>query len=125
MHNAGVRVDTWVETGTEISPFYDSLIAKLMVHAPDRPAAVARMQLALDATELSGIPTNLGYLRAILASEAYGTGLSSICSLFSCGKSRPCTFELHMPAMQAVISAVQQSVIKQFRSLHVHMSKMP
>jgi acetyl/propionyl-CoA carboxylase alpha subunit len=40
---SGVRVDTWVETGTEISPFYDSLIGKLMVHGKDRKDATAKM----------------------------------------------------------------------------------
>jgi urea carboxylase len=44
----GVRVDTWVEAGTEISPYYDSLLGKLMVHAPTRAAAIAKMRDALD-----------------------------------------------------------------------------
>jgi urea carboxylase len=43
----GVRVDSWVESGTEISPYYDSLLGKLMVHAPTRELAVAKIQQAL------------------------------------------------------------------------------
>lgn len=43
----GVRVDTWVEAGTEISPFYDSLLGKLMVHAPTRELAVKKIKEAL------------------------------------------------------------------------------
>jgi urea carboxylase len=43
----GVRVDSWVEAGTEISPFYDSLLAKLMVFAPTRDLAVAKMKEAI------------------------------------------------------------------------------
>ncbi|EFJ41655.1 hypothetical protein VOLCADRAFT_98356 [Volvox carteri f. nagariensis] len=50
----GVRVDSWVETGTEVSPHYDSLLAKLMVWAPTREEAVARMVEALAKTELQG-----------------------------------------------------------------------
>lgn len=46
-HMDGVRVDSWVEAGTEISPFYDSLLAKLMVHAPTRELAVKKLKQAL------------------------------------------------------------------------------
>jgi urea carboxylase len=46
-HLDGVRVDSWVESGTEISPYYDSLLGKLMVHAPTREMAVAKIQEAL------------------------------------------------------------------------------
>ena len=70
----GARVDTWVETGTEITPFYDSLIAKLMVHADDRAAATAQMRAALAATTLSGIPTNLEYHSVILGSKPFMQG---------------------------------------------------
>lgn len=67
-------MDTWVETGTEISPFYDSLIAKVMVHGKDRADAVAKMQAALSETRVGGIPTNLEYLKTILASQQFGEG---------------------------------------------------
>lgn len=50
-HLDGVRVDSWVESGTEISPYYDSLLGKLMVHAPTREAAVAKIQEALAGRE--------------------------------------------------------------------------
>jgi len=43
----GVRVDSWLESGTEISPYYDSLLGKLMVYAPTRELAVAKIQEAL------------------------------------------------------------------------------
>lgn len=49
---AEVRVDTWVETGMMVTPYYDSLIAKLMVHAPDRPAAIAKLLRALSLTQV-------------------------------------------------------------------------
>ena len=48
----GVRVDTWVETGAEVTPYYDSLLAKLMVFAPDRHAAIAKLQAALAASKV-------------------------------------------------------------------------
>ena len=67
-------MDTWVETGTEVTPHYDSLLAKLMVHAPSRQAATAELRKALAATELGGIATNLDYVAAIAASDGFAAG---------------------------------------------------
>jgi acetyl-CoA carboxylase biotin carboxylase subunit len=63
----GVRVDTAMETGAVVPPYYDSMIAKLIVHAPDRAGAVARLRIALDQFEISGIATNLRLLKSIAA----------------------------------------------------------
>jgi len=71
---AGARVDGWTAAGTEVSAFYDPLLAKLIVTAPDRARAVAALQDALDATRLSGLETNLGWLREVARSEAFVTG---------------------------------------------------
>ena len=69
-----VRVDGWVSTGTEVSAFYDPMIAKLIVHAEDREQAIARMQAALGATRLHGISSNLDYLRQIVAEPRFLAG---------------------------------------------------
>ncbi|QKJ85755.1 urea carboxylase [Paramixta manurensis] len=69
-----VRVDGWVSTGTEVSTFYDPMIAKLIVHADTRTAALAKMQRALNETRLHGIATNLDYLRQIIATDAFASG---------------------------------------------------
>lgn len=66
---ATARVDTWIETGTEVTPFYDPMLAKVIVAAEDRPAAIAALRAALAETSIAGIETNLGYLRAIAASD--------------------------------------------------------
>ncbi len=68
------RVDTWVETGSEVSPFYDPLIAKVLVHAPDRPTAVQAMRNALTETSIHGIETNLAYLTQVLAHDVFPAG---------------------------------------------------
>jgi len=68
------RIDTWVETGSEVSPFYDPLVAKILVHAKDRASAVSDMRSALAETRLSGIETNLEYLRQVLADEVFPAG---------------------------------------------------
>ncbi|HSH73556.1 MAG TPA: urea carboxylase [Methylophilaceae bacterium] len=71
---ANARIDTWVETGSEVSPFYDPLIAKVLVHASDRTSAVNDMRKALDETSLHGIETNLDYLRQVLADSVFPAG---------------------------------------------------
>ena len=88
---ADARVETWVCDGVEVSAYYDPLLAKLIVTAPDRPAAVKALQLALGATRLSGIETNLGWLRAVAASQAMVSGQVSTRALADVSISRrPC-----------------------------------
>jgi acetyl-CoA carboxylase, biotin carboxylase subunit len=62
----GVRLDTHMAQGAVISPFYDSMIGKLIVHAPTRDLAVARMTAALDAFVIEGVPTTLSLHRGIV-----------------------------------------------------------
>ncbi len=71
---SSARVDTWVETGSNVSPYYDPLIAKVLVHAENRAATVTSMQTALEETRLSGIETNLEYLRQVLADKVFPAG---------------------------------------------------
>ncbi|PKA38871.1 urea carboxylase [Rhizobium sullae] len=71
---ANPRIDGWIETGTEVTPFYDPMLAKIIVAADDRPAAIAKLQAALAATSITGIETNLDYLRAIAASDLLASG---------------------------------------------------
>ena len=69
-----MRVDTGFRSGDTVTAFYDSLLAKLIVHAPTRAAAIARMQTALAATEINGIASNVAFLRRILAHEQFAAG---------------------------------------------------
>jgi len=62
---AGVRLDSHCREGTVITPYYDSLLAKLIVHGPSRIAAIARLQAALAAFRIEGIETNLAFLRRL------------------------------------------------------------
>jgi urea carboxylase len=59
------RVETWVESGTEVSPFYDPMLAKIIATGADRDEALSRLTAALDATEIGGLETNLDYLRQL------------------------------------------------------------
>lgn len=72
--SAGVRVETWVASGTEVSSFYDPMLAKLIVTAPDRASAVLAMQAALDETRIAGIETNLRWLRDVVRTPAFVSG---------------------------------------------------
>jgi urea carboxylase len=71
---AGVRVDGWVERGSEVSPYYDPMIAKIIAHAPTRAEAIARLHAALAATRIGGIETNLDLVMSILAGERFKEG---------------------------------------------------
>jgi urea carboxylase len=77
------RVESWVESGSKVSPFYDPMIAKLIVRGEDREAAVAAMQAALDDTRLAGIETNLRWLRDVARSGDFVSGDVSTRSLES------------------------------------------
>ena len=68
---AQVRVDAGVEAGAEITPWYDPMIAKLIVHGADRAAALARLRQALAQVEIAGPKTNVAFLRRIAASRAF------------------------------------------------------
>ena len=70
----GVRVDSGVEEGGEISMYYDPMIAKLVAYASDRDAAIDRLHLALDHYEIDGIACNRQFLSAVLENEAFRSG---------------------------------------------------
>ncbi|MCS6779104.1 MAG: ATP-grasp domain-containing protein [Geminicoccaceae bacterium] len=70
----GVRIETGVDEGDTVSPFYDPMIAKLVVHAEDRATALARLERALDATAVVGPATNLALLRTVAREPAFWDG---------------------------------------------------
>jgi propionyl-CoA carboxylase alpha chain len=70
----GVRVDTGVEEGGEIPMFYDSMIAKLIVHGKDRADAIAKMREALNGFVLRGISSNIPFQSALLADPDFQSG---------------------------------------------------
>ena len=70
----GVRVDTHAYAGYTIPPFYDSLIAKLIVHAPTREAAIKRMSIALDEFIVEGIQTTIPFHAKVMNNERFREG---------------------------------------------------
>ena len=71
---ADTRVETWVESGSEVSPFYDPMLAKIIATGETRDEALAKLQAALDATEIGGLETNLDYLRQLSRLDVLARG---------------------------------------------------
>ncbi|MDO6461845.1 urea carboxylase [Granulosicoccaceae sp. 1_MG-2023] len=61
----GIRIDHWIESGIEVPPYFDPMLAKIIVHAGDRAAALSKLADTLANTGIYGTPTNLDYLRAL------------------------------------------------------------
>jgi len=70
----GIRVDTHIVPGSDITPFYDSLMGKIIASGADRAAALARLRGAIAATRISGVRNNLGFHGAALADQEFRAG---------------------------------------------------
>jgi acetyl-CoA carboxylase biotin carboxylase subunit len=70
----GIRVDTYIASGSRVPPFYDSLMAKIIAYAPDRAAALTRLRQAISSTRVAGIHTNLPFHAAALADPEFQAG---------------------------------------------------
>jgi acetyl-CoA carboxylase biotin carboxylase subunit len=70
----GVRVDSALYAGYQVQPYYDSLIAKLIVHAPTRPEAIARLRRALDEFAIVGVSTTIPLHARIVDDPAFQAG---------------------------------------------------
>jgi acetyl-CoA carboxylase biotin carboxylase subunit len=84
----GVRLDTHVYAGLAIPPYYDSLLAKVIVHADSREGAIARMDTALAETKISGINTTVEMCRRIMSDERFregGVAIDFLPSLLAAG----------------------------------------
>ena len=98
----GVRCDTWIERGTEITPFYDPMLAKIIVRADTREAAVERMRSALADTTVAGLETNLDYLRHVVSLPGFAAGGFPTAFLSSVAYT-PRAFDVVDPGMQTTV----------------------
>ena len=71
---AGLRIDTWIQPGTEVTPLYDPMLAKVIVHGEDRESARHALMGALEDTQLYGIQTNRDYVGQVLADDRFREG---------------------------------------------------
>ncbi len=74
----GIRIDSAIYNGCRVSPYYDSMLAKVIVHAGDREEAISRMQGALAEIQVDGVTTNTDFLRRIVGREDYRNGYITI-----------------------------------------------
>ena len=101
-----VRVDDGVREGDAISPFYDSMIAKLIVHGDTREQALARLDAALAETRIVGLATNVQFLRQVIASESFATARLDTALIER--EKQHLFHQQRLPQAQAVAAAVAQ-----------------
>ena len=109
-----VRIDDGVREGGEISPFYDSMIAKLIVHGATRAEALARLDAALAQVHIVGVATNVQFLRGVLATESFSQAKLDTALI---ERERAVLFErepLGLPL--AVAAAVTQQILGEWPS---------
>jgi len=70
----GIRVDTHIAAGSRVPPFYDSLMAKIIAHGPDRATAIARLRRAIADTRLTGVASNLAFQACVLDDAEFQAG---------------------------------------------------
>ena len=99
---ASARVETWVESGSEVSSYYDPMIAKIIVKGKDRSDALVKLRAALAATTLTGIETNLGYLTELAASPVVAAGEVTTATLATFTYA-PATIEILVPGTQTSV----------------------
>jgi urea carboxylase len=96
------RIETWVERGSEVTPWYDPMLAKIIVRGENRANALARLATALQSTRITGIETNLAYLRSVVAEPAFVAGLHTTRLLDG--------LEWRPPVVYVLESGVQSSI---------------
>lgn len=99
----GPRIDSWVESGCDVTPYYDPMLAKIIVTGKDRTDALAKLAKALDETRIYGIETNLDYLTAIARSDLLRSGRVS---------TRALADFVYQPASIDVLSPGAQSSVQ-------------
>jgi len=120
-----VRLDSGVREGGEISIYYDPMVAKLVTHADDRPAAIARMGLALDEFYLRGISHNMSFLAAIVKSTRFADGqltTNFIAEEFPDGYNAETMDEREWQTLACVAAIVHQRLRRRARGLSGSMS---
>ena len=100
-----IRAETWVMAGSEVSAFYDPMLAKLITHSDTREGAISAMQAALDASRIDGIETNLRWLRDVVRHEGFTSGAVS---------TRLLDGIVHAPACVRVISGGTATSVQDF-----------
>ncbi len=107
----GIRVDSGFAAGSEVNHFYDPLLAKLIVYAEDRTAAIQRMRSALREFVVHGVVTNIDFMQAVLAHEDFVTGKVSTRWVEKTLESNDLLFGGQTPEFQSLIAAALADVV--------------
>jgi urea carboxylase len=99
------RIETWISDGTQVTPLYDPLLAKIITVGEDRGAALARLRQALSETTIAGIETNLEYLRCLAADPVFAGG---------CMTTRALDSFVFVPSSVEVLSGGTQTTIQDY-----------
>lgn len=99
---ATLRIDHWVESGITVSPFFDPMLAKVIVHATDRDNAIRALDQALAETVLEGIETNKDYVREILYSDTLQKG-GMFTRFLNTFRYSPSTIDVLTPGTQTTV----------------------
>lgn len=97
-----LRIDSWVRSGIEVSPYFDPMIAKVIVKSSDRDLATKALQDILEASELYGIETNLDYAMSLLGDEVFIEG-NMTTRYLNTRKFSPCAIEIISPGTMTTI----------------------
>ena len=100
--SSDARIETWVERGSEVPPFYDPMVAKIIVKGRDRAEALEKMQQVLAQTRVAGIETNLAYLGQIVRDATFMEGRQTTRYL-NAFHYRPATIDVIEPGVQSSI----------------------
>ncbi len=109
-----VRVDDGVREGDSISPFYDSMVAKLIVHGDTREQALARLDEALSQTRIVGLTTNVQFLRHIICTDSFATAKLDTALI---ERERPAVFNQHPISSDEAMEAATAYLVTQERAL--------
>jgi len=107
----GVRVDSGFETGSDVTHYYDPLLAKLIVHAETRDAAIQRMQTALREFIIHGVVTNIDFMQAVLKHEDFAQGKVSTRWVEKTLEAGNLISEQEAPSFQNLIAAALADVV--------------
>jgi acetyl-CoA carboxylase biotin carboxylase subunit len=112
-HGPGIRVDSGFAKDDEVTHYYDPLLAKLIVHAENREAAIQKMQTALHDFIVHGVITNIDFMQAVLAHEDFVTGKVTTRWVEKTMDSNSSLFELQerAPALHSLIAAALVDVV--------------
>lgn len=105
---SGVRVDGALDAGQEVGTYYDPMLGKLVAHGPTREAARQKLLDALDSTAIFGLTTNIGFLRRLIASEAFSRAEVNT-SWLDESTAKLGTDDRHLPMLAAALFLAQDA----------------